>query len=221
MKYLFLLLSIQLFAADTQPSLEEQLGSLSVPRNQIPGSVPSENVYAVQSRLSPLKFRHEFSFSGAKNFTAASYIDSNNLDLTYRFYLSDRWYVGLAGSIVFNNLSEAGQKLLAMNEVITDAAFAKYRFDLLVGYHLFYGKFRVSLDQVFYFDQYWALGGGYMVLSQNNSFAGVGDVGMAFWFGRHLSFRFGAKHFLFHEQRIKSQGLAYSLLGHADIGYIF
>lgn len=221
MKYLFLLLSIQLFAADMQPTLEEQLGNLSVPRDRIPGSVPSENVYAVQSRLSPLKFRHELSFSGAKNFTAASYIDSNNLDLTYRFYLSDRWYLGLSGSMVFNNLSEAGQKLLSMNEVITDAAYAKYRADLMVGYHLFYGKFRLSFDQVFYFDQYWALGGGYMVLSQNNSFAGVGDVGMAFWFGRHLSFRFGAKHFLFHEQRIKTQGLAYSLLGHVDIGYVF
>lgn len=202
-------------------SLEDELQSLSVPSNQAPSAVSSEQLYAVQSRLSPLGKRSEVTLSGAKNLTADSFLVSQEIDLGYRFYFSDRWFVGVSGSYVSNSLSGSGQRLLEESKRLPDVAYTKYRADLMAGYNLFYGKFRLTMDQVFYFDQYVALGPGVVVQDLGTHPAAVADIGFVFWFGRNFSFRFGVKDYLFQEERRLSQGIANNVMSHLDIGYVF
>ncbi len=203
------------------PSLEDELQSLSMPSNQAPTGVSSEQMYAVQTRLAPLEHRSEVTITGAKNFTVDSFLVSQQMDAGYRYYLTDRWFLGLSGSYVFNSLSSSGERLMNENKRLPDVAYTKYRADLMAGYNLFYGKFRLSLDQVFYFDQYVAIGPGVVVQDLGTHPAAVADVGFAFWFGRNFSFRIGVKDYLFHEDRRLSKGLANNVLGHVDFGYVF
>jgi len=202
-------------------SLEDELRSLSLPSNQAPSGVSSEQLYAVQTRLAPLENRSEITITGAKNFTVDSFLVSQQVDAGYRYYLSSRWFVGASGSYVFNSLSGSGERLMNENKRLPDVAYTKYRADILAGYNLFYGKFRLTLDQVFYFDQYVAVGPGVVVQDLGTHPALVADVGFVFWFGRNFSFRVGAKDYLFHEDRRLSNGLANNVLGHVDFGYVF
>jgi outer membrane beta-barrel protein len=211
--------------ADAEPTLESQLDSLSVPTNQAPPGVAAERLYAVQTRYVTLRHRHELALGGGKNFNTDSFVSSQNLDASYRFYLNDRWFLGLSGSYVFNDWSNGADRLIkengTNNSTLADVAFARYRADLLAGYHLFYGKFRVSMDQVFYFDQYIALGPGYVDMVLGNQFAAVGEVGFVFWFGRSFSVRLGLKDYFVREMRTKSNGWAHNLIGGAQFGYVF
>lgn len=211
--------------AAEDPNLDQQLEELSTPTNELPPTVTKEKLYSVQSRYVPLRHRHEFTLGGGKNFNTDSFITSNNLDLGYRFYLTDRWYLNLNGSYVFNDWSNGANRLIsegaATNSTLADVAFARYRADLLVGYNLFYGKFRVSMDQVFYFDQYVALGPGYVDMVLGNQAAAVAELGIVFWFGKSASLRFGLKDYFVKEIRTKSTGWAHNMIGGLQVGYVF
>lgn len=202
-------------------SLENELNSLAVPSNQIPPMVASEKMYAVQNRYAPLTYRSEVTLGGSKNFTPDGMMISQQLDLAYRFYLSDRWFVGTSGSYVFNSLSNAGQRLMQQEHLLPDIAYAKYRADLLGGFNIFYGKFRFNMDKAYYFDQYVALGPGVVMLDTGTAPAAVADVGFSFWFGRTASVRLGLKDYFFQERRRLSKGMVHNLLGHLDVGVLF
>ena len=201
-------------------SLEDQLERLSAPANQAPSAVNSEQLYAVQSRYSPLEERHEISIGGGHNFTPDSFTVSQQIDLSYRYYLSNRWFLGATGSYVFNDFSQAGQDALNKEGLIPDAAYAKTRIDALVGYNLFYGKFRLSMDEVFYFDQYVALGPGLVSFDTGNEIAVVGDIGFVAWIGKNFSLRFGLKDYFVNHVRVKESGMAHNFLGHLEFGYV-
>ncbi len=202
-------------------SLEEQLNSLGTPGNEAPVGLTSEQLYAVQNRYAVLKHRHEISLGGGNNFSSSSFLASQGFDATYRFYLTDRWFLGLNGSLVFNEYSRDGQGLVDKNSIVPDVGVTKYRADLLVGYNLFYGKFRLTMDKVFYFDQYVGIGPGVVWLQTGRRAAAVGDVGFAFWFGRNFSFRIGVKDYFFDEQRLVSHGLVHNFVGYLQAGYVF
>lgn len=211
-------LSASAFAADAP--LEQELESLSVPANQAPSVVSQEKLYAVQGRYAPLRNRHELSLAGAKNFTADSFLSSQQLELGYRYYLSDRWFAGLNGSYVFNSFTEAANRIIQKEQLVPDVAYAKYRADVLAGFQPFYGKFRLTMDQVFYFDQYVALGAGLVGLDTGSTWAVVADVGFSFRFGRAWSFRLGVKDYFFEEQRRLSKSWVHNLLGHLDVAMV-
>lgn len=212
-------------AKDAEPSLDQQLEALSVPTNQALPGVTEEALYSVQSRYVPLRHRHEISLAGGKNFNTDSFVNSHNIDLGYRFYLSNRWFLGLSGSYVFNDWSKGGDRLIQAQDVnnsqLADVAFARYRADLLAGYHLFYGKFRLSMDQVFYFDHYVAAGPGYVDWVLGNQFGAVAETGLVFWFGRNMSLRFSVKDYFVKEIRMKSQSWAHNIIGGLQVGYVF
>jgi outer membrane beta-barrel protein len=90
-----------------------------------------------------------------------------------------------------------------------------------VGFHTFYGKFRLTMDQVLYFDHYVTAGGGWMELNTNSSPMGVVGTGFVFWLGRNFSVRAGLKDYIFQERRVSGQGIAQHLLFHADVGFVF
>lgn len=207
--------------ASTGGSLEDALNRLSMPENQAPGAISEEKLYAVQTRYSPLTFRSELSLGGARNFTGDRMLETQQLDLAYRFHLSNRWSLGISGSYVFNTFSDTADRLMKAEGILPDIAYAKYRGDLTVTHHLFYGKFRASMDRVFYFDQYVSLGGGVVGLNTGRVGAAVADLGFAFWIGRNASLRVGLKDYYYLEQRAKSSGWSHNLLGHFDVGYVF
>jgi outer membrane beta-barrel protein len=206
--------------AEAPQSLDAELQKLSTEANTAPAAVTPEKLYAVQYRYAPLKYRHEISVGGAMNFTPESYLSSQQLDLAYRFYLSDRWFLGLAGSYVFNSLTKSGERLLKEVGRIPDATYTKYRADLAVGYNLFYGKFRLSMDTVFYFDNYLSIGPGLVRYGNGTQYGVVGDVGLVGWIGKNFSIRIGLKDYFVKEVRQKSSGMAHNLLGHVELGYL-
>ncbi len=214
-------------AAPVSKSLEDQLSDLGTPGNEAPVGLTSEQLYAVQNRFSSLRHRSELTIGGGNNFSTNSFLLSQSLDSTYRFYLSDRWYLGLSGSVVFNRFTDGGQWLIDEVRRAPDVAVTKFRTDLQLGYNLFYGKFRLTMDRVFYFDQYVALGPGLLMFDKTrNPAAGnraslVADVGFAFWFGRNLSFRLGVKDYFFHEQRSLTSGWVNNFSGYLQAGYVF
>jgi len=208
-------------AADDK-SLDAELQRLATENNMAPAGVSKEQLYAVQYRYVPLRHRHEVTLGGGRNFTPDSYTVSNQIDLTYRFYLNDKWFLGLAGSYVFNDLNSSGQRLLNEEKILPDATFTKTRADLHLGYNLFYGKMRITMDEVFYFDNYLALGPGLVQYDgRPNQFGVVGDFGFSGYFGQHFALRIGLKDYFVKEVRRKSSGMTHNLIGHLDVGYLF
>lgn len=207
-------------------SLEDEMTKLNIPTNQMPNSVPSESLYAVQTRLYPLQYRHELSIGMGKNFSVEGYLGSQEFDAAYRFYLNERMFLGLSGNYVSTSFNQVGlDQLKTTGTLVQEIAYAKYKVDLMAGFHIFYGKFRVSLDQVFYFDLYAALGPAYFGMANvsynYNTFGAAGDLGFVFWFGKHFTGRLGGKTYAFNAKTTRTEGLAFNILGHFDIGYVF
>jgi outer membrane beta-barrel protein len=203
-----------------EANLEDQLNALNVPANEAPASVTDEKLYSVQSRYAPLYLKSELSIGAARNFTADSFVDSNQLNAGYRFHISDRWSVGVSGSYVFNSYSPAGDRLLSMQGLLPDAAYVKYRGDLTVGFNLFYGKFRLTMDRVFYFDQYWTLGPALIEMDTGRAYGATADAGLVLWLGRRGNIRIGIKDYLYRQQRVTSSSVANDLTGHIDLGLL-
>ncbi len=202
-------------------SLEEELGALGTPGNQAPAGVTGEQLYSVQSRFSPLRRRHELAVGAGNNFSADSFQISRSVDASYRFYLTNRLFLGLSGSLVFNRLTAGGEFAFNVLNRPPDLAVTFFRSDLVLGYHLFYGKFRVSMDSVFYFDHYVAIGPGMVGLEFGNRFGPVLDTGIVAWFNRSFSVRLGVKDYIFNEPKRVSQGLVNNFVGYLQAGFVF
>jgi outer membrane beta-barrel protein len=207
-------------AANSDDTLDQQLQSLNLPSNQAPAQVSTEKLYSVQSRYVPVDGRSEFSLGGGKNFTADSFINSSQINLAYRYHLNDKWSFTAGGSYVFNSLSDAGQRLLALQQLLPDVDYVKYRLNALASYNVFYGKFRVSMDQVFYFDQYIAAGPGLVAMDTGTSPAAVGDIGFIFWVGRQFNAQIGVKDYYYNQKRVLSSANVNDAVGHIDFGIL-
>jgi len=228
-KNIFCLLSLFLAATsciavadESEATLEQQLERLSLPDNQaltLPGE--SEKLYSVQTRFSPLKYKQEVDFGVGRNFTGDSSIDSNEFYLGYRFHFSDKWNISLEGAAVFNSLSASTVRLMEKDAVVPDSTYTKYRAGLMVNYNLFYGKFRLGMDQVFYFDQYIGAGPGVVVMERGTQPAAILEAGFAFWLGKWGSIRLGLKDYVHSEQRRLSSGMANDLVAHLNMGFLF
>lgn len=202
-------------------NLEAKLEELKLPENTAPALVTNEKLYSVQNRYSNLQYRPEIAVGGAMNFAGSTFIKMKQVDATARFHLTNRWDVSGSYSYAFNDFTDGAKELFRTRNILADAAFVKNRADALVGFHVFYGKFRITMDRVLYFDQYVAVGPGWITTQFGTATATVADVGMVFWTGRNLNFRLGFKNSWFEEKRQLSSSRVYHLLGHLDIGYTF
>lgn len=199
--------------------LEKELESLNLPDNKLPAGASVERLYSVQSRYNPLGGKHEISLGGARLFNADNFI-SNQINLTYRFHFSNDWSVALGGSMVFNSFSSLGERLYDDAKLAPDLAYAKFRTDLMANYNLLYGKFRLSMEEVLYFDVYLGLGGSYQILGSGATAGAAGDIGFVFWLGKWGSVRLGLKDHYYKEVRQTSSGMTHNLLGHLDFGVL-
>ncbi|MBY0470505.1 outer membrane beta-barrel domain-containing protein [bacterium] len=201
-----------------EKSLEDQLQEMSVPTNTLPPSASYEKLYSVQSRYAPMTNKWEFQLGIGKR-TNQEFVNSTYFNGGIRYHLSDRWSIGVNGSYVSNSLTNS--TLILLNDTKgprPDVAYPDFVADLNVGYNLFYGKFRLSMDNVLYFDQYWTLGGGVVNLNTGRQVAGVVDAGFAFWLGKKGSVRIGVKDYIYNEKLITSQGIVNSFVLHLDAG---
>jgi outer membrane beta-barrel protein len=207
--------------APSSTSLEAELNSLKTPANMPPNGVTHEKLYSVQTRYNPLKGRFGISVGAARNFTGSSYLNMTQLNLDLRYHLSDRWSLVLGGAYGFNSFTSDADRLMSSDGMLPDSAYVKTRAHALGAFNLFYGKFRASMDEVFYFDQYVAVGPGLVMTQFGSAPSGVIDIGFVFWAGRHFDVRLGFQNEFFNEKRIKSSSSERHSLAHLDIGYTF
>jgi outer membrane beta-barrel protein len=207
--------------ANAAPSLETQLHELESPMNQAPAGVTKEKLYVVQSRYNPLKGRFGMSLGVARNFTGSSYLNMTQINGDVRFHLTDRWSLNLGGAYGFNSFTADADKLMTTSGIVPDAAYVKSREHLMAAFNVFYGKFRLSMDQVFYFDQYVAAGPGLIQTQFGSAPSGNLDVGFVFWAGKRGEVRIGLENEFFNEKRLKSESFERHSLAHLDIGYTF
>jgi outer membrane beta-barrel protein len=214
----FLFGSLAASAAET--GLTDQLGELKMPENTAPQGLTSEKLYSAQARSTELAHRFEFDLGGAKNLTGNGFLNQTQIDLAARYHITNRWDISVSGAYGYNSFTDSANTLFKNNGILPDAAVVKYRADMLLGYNLFYGKFRMNMDNVFYFDQYVAIGPGIVNTQYQTAVAAVADVGFALNFGSNWMARFGAKNDFYNEKKAASTSMAYHLLGHVDIGYL-
>lgn len=218
------------FAADKapapakQPPLADELKNVQISSANV-ATTPTtgETLYAVQDRLYPLKYGVLMAGGVGRNFNTNGLVSSNETFGNLRFYFNDRIFTSFYGSQVNNRLSGAGERLKDDEDVFPDVTYIRRRADAQIGANLFYGKFRLTMDQTFYFDHYISLGAG--MVDQTNgeedlrSRGAVGETGFAFWFGR-VNFNVGAKDFYFEEQRRLSSGRVHHVIGFSSIGVL-
>lgn len=200
--------------------LESQIQALDVPSNEIPPMASREKLYSVQKRMTPLQRTHELSIGGARNFTPENYLNSWTVSGEYRFHLSERWSIGTSASAVFNSLSGNARRLIQEEGVYPDTVFSRYLFDVTAGFNIFYGKLRLSMERVLYFDLYGAAGPGLVDTNRGMEFAGVLDLGLSLWFGEIFTLRFGVKDYIHPENRFTGKVLTQDFLAHLNLGVL-
>lgn len=202
------------------PSLEDQLQMLNLPANQAPAGISSEKLYSVQSRFNPLARKVELSVSTGQDFTNSAFLNSQQMGASLRYHFNDRWSLGVNGAKVFNSLSQTANQMIAQDGIVPDVAFASSRLDASLAFNTIYGKFRFTLDRVFYLDQYIALGAGISSLDRGQSTMGTLDLGFAFWMGRSGVLRLGMKDHIYREQRALAIVMTQHWVGHVDLGWM-
>jgi outer membrane beta-barrel protein len=201
-------------------SLEDQLKELNTD-NTAPAGANREKLYAVQSRYLPLQYKSEVSMGGAYNLTGDGFLHTEQFELGYRFHFSDRWSTALTQAWVGNQFSSGVDSLRSSEGAAPMVPYAVARTDLVVTYNVFYGKFRLSSDSVFYFDQYISIGPGIVRQNTGTVGAAVGDIGFAFWLGTWGSARLGLKEYYYNETYASGAQPESNLHAHLDLGYVF
>ena len=200
MKYLLIILTFLVTVlnhADANKGLQKELESLEIPENT-PGSfVAEEKIYSVQNRHSSLKRRFELSLAGLDQFTDTGFVSSREVALGTRYYINSKWSVGASYSYAFNELTEATDNFFNLEGVLPKVSYTKSRIDATVRYLLFYGKFRLSMDRVLYFDHYISLGPSLNILDTGNYPGAAAETGIMFWLGQNWNVLVGVKNYSF------------------------
>ena len=203
-------------------ALEEKLEALNIPGNQLPNVVNTDKLYSLHNRYAPLSSRHEISVAMGKNLTIDGFFSSNQVGLIHHYHFNDRFSSVLNINKVFNDLNSSGEILMSRDRIVPDKDYIIHQVDLGLEYNLFYGKFRLGRDRVFYFDQYVSLGAGLVELKSGSTFTATANVGLAFWAGRSTSVRFGLKNDFYEEENLQgSQSFNHNLVTYLSVGHLF
>jgi outer membrane beta-barrel protein len=224
----FVFLAALLFVAQPvqaeEGNLVNELESLNSPTNELPGAIEAEKIYAVKTRYSSLDRRVEFSGGAAQKVSDTGFMNTRDFQLGARYYFNSRWSAGASYSYVSNQFTSTSQRLYETQKIVPDLPYVKSRMELTARYNLFYGKFRLSMDRVLYFDQYVSAGPAMMGLSNGNVMGGVIDAGLAFWIGQNWSSRLGVKDYIYNETSLNppfGKSLTNNVMIYLDFGYLF
>jgi outer membrane beta-barrel protein len=203
------------------PTMEEQLDSLALPSNQAPANVSTERLYSVQTRYAPLLKRYELGLIGGYNMTNADFVDSKSVGANVRYHFNDKHSFGLTYMQFENRLDATGQDLLERKSLLPDVDYISSIAEASYGYNLFYGKFRLGMSKVFYFDQYWNFGAGTAELNSGITPMINIEGGLAFWMGKRGSIRLGFKNLVFEESNLTEKRINHDLLSTLSINILF
>lgn len=221
MRFLILtLIMLPTLALGATRSLETELKQLEV-KDAVPSSRLVERIYAVQSRMTPLKFRPEVGLAMAQNFGGSGFLDSSQWSVEGQFHFNDRFAMAAGYSYVTNDFSNSAKNFEERSGILPDVDYVKSRWEARAIYNLFYGKFRFTRNQSMSFDQYLGIGVAQNELRSGTSTGPIGEFGFAFWFGQHISMRLGAKDYYYREDRTLSQGNVHNVHGYLQTGYLF
>jgi hypothetical protein len=215
-----LLSSLVWFSPAQAEDLANSVADLELPAEEKAGA---ERSYVIQNRLRPLTNAYGFSLMAGQTTNGSSFVDSKEAGGALYYFFNDRIYTTVSGSKVYNTLNSSSKRLWEDEEVFPDAAFITKRYDAQIGANLLYGKFRFSMDKVFYFDQYVSLGAGmveqYNGVQVRNTRTLVGDAGFVFWFG-DFNMRIGVKDNYFREFRRDATDQVHHFIGYSSIGMV-
>jgi outer membrane beta-barrel protein len=202
-------------------NLEKELESLNMPINQGPAAASLEKLYSVQNRYLPLTNKHEITVNFGKNLNAGGLLNSQQVGGSYRYHLNDRFSFGVQGYKVFNEVSSDGELVMSTGRILVPEDYVSQQLEAFTSFNVFYGKFRLGLNRVFYFDQYIALGAGMAELESGNTPMISPDIGIALWLGKSGSVRFGIRNELYNKQTLDGEELNHNVVAHLSIGYLF
>jgi outer membrane beta-barrel protein len=201
-------------------NMEEEINSLQV-NETLPAVRRNEKVYSLQSRRTSLSKRWELSGAWAKDLSGSGFLKTQQTTADLRFHINDNWAVAAGYSVISNEFNDTAHGLEQTQGYLPDVDYAKSRMELRAEYNLFYGKFRLSRDSIFYFDQYVSLGAAKNELASGDSTGPVGELGFAFWWGQHLSSRLALRDYYYKEQRAVASDSNHNVFGRMEIGYVF
>ena len=204
-----------------QNKLEEQLEALNIPSNQLPDVVSREKIYAIQTRHNDLNKKHEWFIGGGNQILGSGHLSHRRFGMNYSYNFNPKWALRINAAKAFNDLNDSGKLLLERQELLPDKDFSKQVFDVQTSYNAFYGKFRLSMDRTFYFDQYVSLGAGVVDLHSGRVPMLTGDIGLTLWMRKNLPIRLGLRSELYREKRVTGEASNYNVIAHIDIGHLF
>jgi outer membrane beta-barrel protein len=202
-----------------EAQFEKDMKTLDLP-DHAPAALTKEKLYSVQPRYAPLQNRNEISFGGGQNMSGNSFLQTQQIELAYRRHFNDRWAVATSAAWVQNRFTDNARRLQQTDGILPDIQYARERYDVAGEVNLFYGKFRLTRDQVFYFDQYLALGPGLEHLTSTWVGAATGDIGLVVWFGHWGSLRMGVKDYYYNETSQEQTTARNNLHWHIDLGVV-
>ena len=193
---LSILLPLQVFAAT---NLETELEKLDMAKGQAPQSISDEKLYSVQDRALPLKGRTEVTIGAGHQLTGDGFLETNQVSIGAQYHINEKWSVAGSYSNLYNKFTNAADEINQKQRMLPNVVYTTERTELRGEYNLFYGKFRVSREQVYYFDQYVGLG-----MTQNTTENNVetqkvdgyvADAGLALWVPPYGAARLGFKNY--------------------------
>lgn len=220
MKKYALLLLIPFFAFASSETLESELGSLSVPET-LPANVTKEKLYSTQSRVLPLKRKVEVLVMASEGVSGNDFLKRNQLGGEVQYHINDRWALGAAYSQVYNKFTSSAEKLMSTEGRIPNVDYAQSRLEGKAIFNLFYGKIRMSRDQVIYLDQYLAGGWAQNQLASGASSGPLLDVGLAAWISTWGSVHLGLRDYYYEERGLMASGSNHNVDGYFQTGVLF
>ncbi|MCY4643991.1 MAG: hypothetical protein OXB88_05180, partial [Bacteriovoracales bacterium] len=218
------MLSLPLVYAKIQQNqnLSKKLNELELPSRFIEKTIAKEKLYSIQSRYTPLSDRFKLSFGGSQQIGDTGFISQREITLGGRYYFNDKWSLGSSYSYAFNSLTDSSRNLFREEGILPKVSFVKQRAEVTARRLLFYGKFRLNMDKVFYFDHFISLGPALMRLNTGDRIGMTADTGLTFWSGRNWNTLLGIKSHVF--QKTKNGGEKYlvnQMQVYLSLGFLF
>ena len=220
----FFLLLVTLFwncYGQSDLDLDSQLESLHMSWDRLPNIISREKIYAIQNRHNNLEKKHEIVIGAGNQLLGNGLLSQRKLGINYSYYLNMNWAVKVGGTRSFNQLNDNGEILFHRQEILPDKDFSRHSFDVQAVYNAFYGKFRLSMERVFYFDQYFSLGLGSVNLYSGTTPMMMGDVGLSVWVSKNILIRMGLRNEWYREKRVTRTATNYNFIAHTGLGYLF
>ena len=205
-----------------EPTLTQQLNQLSVPANEVPGPVDMEKLYSVQDRYVPVKGRFEVNTQAGQKVTDTGFISTKEVGLGIRYYFSSHWSLGANYTFAFNEFGSATNSLFKKEGILPEVPYLINRSELSLRFMPFYGKFRLSMDKVLYFDHFISIGPSMLTFDTGSTIGAMAETGFVFWFGKNWNALMGIKGYFYN--KISSSGeteFSQHAVMNFSVGYLF